>query len=307
MGIKSRISYATLNAVKHSAWYTQTMFPDCRKFWDLDTFNLDVVNLGSTSGVRSFDYAGVPVKGANWALRRNYLFGDRAILENYLSYLKPGATVIIPLCPFSSLSGRYSSLEDRYYTILNPSSIPGFSKSRQTAVADIQKNPVHYIPAFQIYLELRRKLAACWHRPHRMVPTEETMVRSAKTWLSDWLSEFSLRDLAAPLSLLNRDAIDDAVGHLNVMMALCRDRGFNTVLVFPPMYHTLAEKFSPEAREMLIGSIVSRLDDKDVRFLNYMDDPAFTCEATLFDDAYLMNAAGARKFTRMVLQAVGLI
>lgn len=302
MGIKSRISYTIINAIKHSRWYTQTMFPDCSKFWELSTFNLDVVNLGSTSGVCAFDYEELPVKGANWALHRNYLSGDKAILENYLSFLKTGATVIMPLCPFSSLSGGYNLFEDRYYTILYPSSIPGFSKARQMTVLDIQKNPARHFPAFQVYVEIRRKLTSLLHRPHNIALSEPMLKDNAQTWLADWLKEFGLHDLATPFSLVNRDGMNEAIKHLNAMISLCRERNFKPILVLPPMYHALAEKFSLDARQRLIYDMVQALNAKDVSFLDYMDNDEFSHDATLFTNAYLMNATGARKFTYKVLK-----
>lgn len=308
MGIKARIRGAIQSAVKHSDWYVNGVFSDCGKFWDQKVFNLDVVNLGSTSAVCAFDYSGLPIKGANWAMSRNYLAGDKAILENFSSLLKAkGAVVIIPLCPFSSLSGRYDGFDDRYYTFLYPSSIPGFSKARQNAVKDMQANPVPYYPAFQLWLALRKRVGAIFGLGTRRPPSADSMERNADFWISSWMREFSLDSLDDPLSLVNRDAMDQAVCRLNGIVAYCRELGHRPVFTVPPVYAALAARFSKNARARFVYDMVERLADKDVVMLDYMDDAEFSADISLFDNSYLLSAAGAKKFTRRILKDIGLI
>lgn len=308
MGIKSRIYNAILSSIKKSDWYLNEIFQDCTKFWNLSQFNLDVVNLGSTSAVHAFDYGDLPLKCQNLALSRNYLAGDRAILQNYVSHLKPdGAIVIIPLCAFSSLSSRYDVFDDRYYTILYPSSIPGFTKMRQNAIMDLRANPIPHYPAFQMWLSFRKKIKSLFPKRPKGMLSEAEMERSARMWIRDWMHEFGLDDLSSPLSLVNKDAVDNAVFLLDEIITYCRGLGHKPILVFPPMYHTLSEKFTKEARDTLIGAMVDRLKDKTVPFLNYMDDMEFCRAPELFVNAYLMNDAGAKKFTKRVLRDAGVI
>ena len=41
--------YHVINAlIRRGRWFNETKFPDCGKFWNYNTFNTDVVNLGST-------------------------------------------------------------------------------------------------------------------------------------------------------------------------------------------------------------------------------------------------------------------
>lgn len=308
MGIKTRVRSLILKAVRNSDWYKKELFQDCEKFWNQSVFNLEVVNLGSTSAVRAFDYEGLQIKAANWALSRNYLFGDKAILENYSSYLsEKGSTVIIPLCAFSALSGSYTYLDDRYYTILYPSSIPGFSKNRQMAIHELQTKPILRYPVWQLYLDLRKKLNAIFKRSRKSVLTTDGLERNAKQWVRDWMNEFSLKSLEAPLTLINQDACKDAVKLLKEIIAFCRERNHRPILVFPPMHEALASKFSRESRKALIYSIVEAVQDKEIKFLDYMEDAEFAHDASLFEDAYLMNAEGAKRFTRKLLKDLELI
>lgn len=75
----------------------------------------------------------------------------------------------------------------------------------------------------------------------------------------------------------------------------------------PPMYHTLAEKFDSTARKVLLTDLVDMVEDKSVKFLNYMDDSRFSHDTTLFQDSFLLNGYGAKKFTKIVLKDIGVL
>ena len=128
MSIKKKIGNKLNGLVKRSHWFNEELFPDCQKFWKYNTFNTDVINLGSTSGCHAFNYEGLQIQGSNFALRSNPLSADQAILKNYFSYLNPkGSYLILSLCVFSSISGSCEIWEDRFYTLLSPLSIPHVS------------------------------------------------------------------------------------------------------------------------------------------------------------------------------------
>lgn len=91
------------------------------------------------------------------------------------------------------------------------------------------------------------------------------------------------------------------------MISFCKERDIKPVLVLPPMYHTLASKFDKHARKVLLDDLIETLDDKSVKFLNYMDDSRLSHDITLFQDSFLLNKKGAKKFTKIVLRDIGLI
>lgn len=303
MNMKKKMAHAVNAIVRRSYWFNDVLFPDCKKFWRYRTFNTDVVNLGSTSGLHAFDYEGLPLKGSNWALSHNPLSGDYAILKNYFSFLNPErSTVLLSLCVFSSLAGRYNFMEDRFYTLLNPLSIPDFSYKRQRIVKSWRQNPIRLFPIYGLYLELKRFL-----RHDNKQLTESQMEADAQKWIKGWMHEFSISDFSAPLSLLNKDSMEEAAAILNEIIDFCKERNIRPVLVLPPMYHTLAKKFSPEARDMLLNKLIAMVKDKSVKFLNYMDDEHFAHEPSLFMNSFFLNKKGAKKFTRIVLTDLGLL
>lgn len=305
MSIKHKIAGKMNGLIRRTNWYNNELFPDCRKFWEYNKFNTEVINLGSTSGYYAFDYEGLPnCIGANFALRHNPLSGDLAILKNYFGYLNPNEShVIITLCVFSSLAGSYNFMEDRFYTLIYPSSIPNFSYRRQQEVKNIAASPIRRFPLWSIYTELQSLLK----RNKQGIKTEEQMKLDAERWIKGWKHEFSLADFSQPLSLINQDALKDASAILNDLISFCNERNMKPVLVLPPMYHTLAEKFDKDARKILLDDLIKMLDDKSVRFLNYMDDSRFSHDTTLFQDSFLLNKNGAKKFTKIVLKDIGVI
>lgn len=305
MSIKKKIVRKMNGLVRRSPWFKEVLFPDCDKFWNHNVFNLDVVNLGSTSGLNAFDYEGLPVKAANWALGHNPIMADQEVLNNYFSFLNPqSSTVILCLCPFTSLSGSYDYFEERYYTILRMSSIPHFSYKLKAKVMSMKKSPIRYYPMYAILRDIKRLF--CYKNTDHLL-TEQQMEKDAQRWMSDWKKEFSVRSFSDSLTLINRDSVMDAATILNEIICFCKERNIRPVMLIPPVYHTLGKKFTPEARKVIIDSLLDKITDKSVWFHNYMDDSDFTNDNTLFQNSFLMNKKGAKLFTRRVLKDLSIL
>lgn len=308
MNLVHKIANKLNGLVRHTNWFKYGQFLDCEKFWKYNTFNTKVVNLGSTSAVYAFDYSDLPIKAGNWALSHNPLSGDRAILKNYFSYLDPHkSTVLLPLCLFTSVSGSYDFMEDRYYTLLYPTSIPHFSYKRQQYVKNLRNRPLRSFPLFAIYSETKRLVKYLILGKHERTFNEQFMEEDAKRWINSWFKEFSIQSLDYPLSLLNKDGINDAASILNDIIFFCKERNITPVLVLPPVYHTLSEKYGEKGKQLLLFSLIDKIEDKSVKFLNYLDDDRFSHESTLFHDSYLLNKDGAKKFTKIVLSDIGIL
>ena len=295
--------YNVLNAViRRGYWFNNIKFKDCRKLWTYDQFNTEVVNLGSTSGLHAFDYTDINAKCANWAISNNPLLGDFAILKNYVSYLKEGATVIIPLCPFSSLAGRYKISEDRYYSILYPSSIPDFSFRRAQQIKNEMLAPVLSYSFYGFFLDLKNLI---WH--NNKILSEDKMRLDSKKWIKDWKREFNISDFSNDLSLVNRDSILDAIGIINGMISFCKERNLTPAILIPPVYHTLSTEFNDDFQKRILSPLLDGIEDKFIWYHNYMDDQEFINDCTLFDDSFLLNKKGAKLFTNRVLKDLSIL
>ena len=288
--------------IKHSYWYNCVQFSDCQKFWGQNNFNLDLVNLGSSSGKYAFNYDGY-YKCANWAMAPKSLYGDLLILKNYCSYLKPsGSIVLISLCPFSSLGGQYSDLDYRYYTIINSNSISNYSFKKYQEAIDLKNNPFLYYPFASIVRDIKYSLK----RKEDAIMSLEQMEDNAKSWMSNWAKEFSITDFESPLRLINKDRFHESAVALNNLICFCLSRNIKPILVIPPMHKTLTNKFSDSMKEKFIYAFIEEGNKECIPFLDYMEDDELS-DITLFRNSYFLNEKGAKLFTRKVLKDVNFL
>ncbi len=303
MSLKSNI-WSKINGVfRRTYWFNEVAFPDCRKFWQHNEFNLDFVNLGSTSSLYAFKYDGLPIKAANWALRAHNLRGDLLVLKNYFSYIKEGGRVALPLCPFSAISGEWEEFEDRYYSILKLRSIPHFSYRKKIEVEDRKLNPLRYFPLIEAIKGPLRFIKG--NKSHKR--SEVEMEKSAQQRMKSWMAEFTIYDMDYELDLVNRDALQRSIAVLRQIIDFCLERNLKPIIIIPPVYHTLSEKFSAKAQTYLTEALINGTLRPEVPYLNYWEDTEFTNDITLFNDSFLLNDKGAKKFTQKVLKDIQLI
>lgn len=304
MNLSKLIKKAILKIIQRGHWYSQVEFRDCRKFWEYNTFDTDVMVIGSASGAHAFNFDGIPIKGVNFAMSANPQCADLAILKSYHSYLNSEkSTVIITLCPFSALSGNYEYLADKYYTILPPPAMPVFYYWKKQAVYKKMRSPLQYYPLFALISDIKY-FALSWRK---ITLSESEMEENARQLLDAWMKEFSWQSFDAPLSVVNKDGKQEAIRLLNETIIFCKERNISPVIIFPPMYHTLSDKFTPNARHILFESLIENVEDKSVPFFNYMDDADFSNDRSLFKNSFLLNEKGSKVFTKRVLLDLNLI
>jgi len=294
--MKSKIYSLLSRVIRRTNWHDQ-YWAGVTKFWDINTFNFDVVNLGSNSGKYAFNYNGLNITGMNWAIGPQSLLHDFNILKNYFSYLREGATVIIPLCPFSSLISSYSKSSNlKYYTFLHPATIIDFDEKERIKALRIKRNPLKEIPLFCIKQSIKdlenyiyKKDETCNYELH------------AKQFIEMWKKQFGIVDLDAPLSVENRKGHACRVQLLSEMIDFCLSRNLRPVLVIPPIHPALAQKLTPVFRENYIYSFVREANKKDAPFFDYIDHSEFR-EQSYYRNSFFLNEKGAIKFTRLFLQ-----
>lgn len=125
-------------------------------------------------------------------MAHNPLAADWAVLRNYVSFLNPQkSVVIIPLCPFGALAGSYEAMDDRYYSILYPSTIPSYSFSRDLQIQEKYKHPVRHYPFYALFLDLFKLIV----KRKFKVLSEVEMENDSHRWIDSWKLEFSIKDL----------------------------------------------------------------------------------------------------------------
>ena len=301
--MKNLFERACNKVIRHTKWYEQ-YWNGVQKFWYLNRFNLDVVNLGSNSGKYAFNYEGLDIAGMNWAVGPQSLVHDFNILRNYFSYLKSEATVMISITPFSSLvSPKYNkSTNLKYYTFLHPATILNFDENERIKALRIKESPFREMPWLCIKRTLKEGIK---HFIHRTVPKCD-MERNAKIFIDSWKKQFGITDLDASLSEQHRKDQENRIQVLKNMIEFCMERDLKPVLVIPPVHPSLGKRLTEKCRENYIYSFVRKANERNVPFLNYMDDERFH-DDRYFLNSFFMSEEGAKNFTRIVLKEIDIV
>jgi hypothetical protein len=284
--------------IKKSDWYN-SFFEDCAKFWEHNTFNLSLINLGSTSSIAAFNYNGLNIKAANFALSHNPILGDEAILKNYCSYLNNNAVVLIPLCPFSSLAGNYEDFDDRYYTILYASSIPHYSKKKFNKVMHIKNRPLKYYPIYSLCVAPFSRIRYIGKKTKA-----SDLVIDSQERIKSWLREFSMDSVDSDLKLIHKDSIKGSIDTLERIFEFCNYRNYRPIVVIPPMYNALLEQFSDKFKISIIKPLFDCAKANDVPILDYMNSEIFRNDNTMFINSFMLNNRGAQKFTTLIIDEI---
>lgn len=306
---KRIISRLKKEILARNPWYQQR-FQDCPKFWNRFPFNLQVVNLGSSTSFYGFDYSGLSVNGANWAIRPQSFPQDFALLKTYESFLGPRAIIIIALCPYSSCLKSYKDTElEKYYTILHPGAFENFSLEKCEEVFREKNNPFSVASKNMLKSEIRIAIhiaKAIIKKVIRPKNADVDFERSAKSFIDGWMKQFKIDDMSAPLPPHIIEGRKKRVDVLSEMVQFCTDRDFTPVIVIPPVTPELSAKFSPVFRENYMKSFL-REGAPGVKVLDYLDDTEFANNHSLFQNSLFLNPRGASLFTRRVLTDLGLI
>ena len=290
--------YRSLNMwASKTIWFENTAgFAGCKNILNNNKFDIEVANLGSSSGFYAFNYDTAGVKGLNLATPKQSLLADYEMIRNYFSFLKEGAVVIIPLCLFSALEGEDADFPDKYYVLLQSESIPHYSWKKKLQVMDIFNNPIKYLPLFCFPREVLRSLKK--HKRKQL--SKKEMDVDAKRWLDDWAKEFSIIDFNRPLSLRNQDSFKSAAMLLRNTIDFCISRNMKPVIVLPPVSKSLSVLYSNQVRKSLVTDFVAQGNVSKVPFLNYIDDEDFV-EDDYYRNAFFMSKKGSEAFTKKVI------
>lgn len=300
--MKNLLERACNKVIRHTKWYYQ-YWSGVQKFWYMNRFNLDVVNLGSNSGKYAFDYDGLDIAGMNWAVGPQSLVHDFNILKNYFSYLGSGASVIITLCPFSSLISQYNKNSNlKYYTFLHPATILDFDEDERMKALKIKESPIREIPWLCIKRALKEGIKHVIHRP---VPKCD-MEKNAAIFIDSWKRQFGIADLDASLSEQHGKDQENRCRVLKDMIEFCLERNLKPALVIPPVHPSLGKKLTEKCRENYIYSFVKKANKLNIPFLNYMDDERFN-DDKYFRNSFFLSEEGAKMFTSIVLKDLHLL
>lgn len=286
--------------IKTSHWYNEVLFRDCRKFWELNDEQYDVVNLGSCSGVYDFCYDDCGIKGANWAVAPQSTLGDFVILKQFRKNIKDGGIVIYPLCPFTAISGAVPYLEERCYSFLDYKSFPGGHFITNSKIQVAKEHPLSIYPI----VELKNDIIWKFHRNKVIVKSSKELDADSVLVINGWKDQFKISDLNDRFIERFADVYDATVKMISDIIDYCLSEGLKLVLVFPPVHRSLAKQLPPDAREQLLDTFVFQANRNRVHYYNFIEEKDFSNDNALFLNSYFLNEVGAKKFTKFLLNRI---
>jgi hypothetical protein len=310
--VKSFIKQFLVKAlIKENVWYKQR-FLYCDKFWNRFHFNLQVVNLGSNTGLYGFRYDKLQVNAANWALSPQSFNQDLAILKTYYSYVGPKGTILVPLCPYSSCLKNYTDTKlMKYYTILHPGVIDDFDIVKQQEAYKIKDYPYVYYRKHMLIgllLTLKKKFSG-YKEPlsYDYCPlTSEQIEANAQMFIDGWMRQFKIDNMSAQRPPHIEEGRKVRVSTLKEMWTFCLERNLKMYVVLPPVTKSLSNKFSKEFRENYIYSFLREAEIPSENFLDYLDDSNLQRDEYFYNSLFL-NKKGGEIFTERVLKDIKLI
>lgn len=312
MIMKNKIKQFLVKLILTDNPYYRSVFGYSDKFWNRFPFGLQVVNLGSNTGLYGFRYEGFDIKAANWAMSSQSFNQDLAILKTYYSFIGPRGTIIVPLCPYSSCLKSYTDTEGlKYYTILHPGVIENFSKTRQEEAYRLKEQPLKYARK-QILIGFVQKVKNRIKREKTPLEigyqplVEDEIEQNAQSFVDGWKKQFKIEDMDAPLPLHIQEGRKARVETLKEIVSFCVERNLNYYIVLPPVTRNLSSKFSSEFRKNYIYSFLEEAGIPNNKILNYLEDSRFT-NSSYFVNSMFLNKAGAKLFTKQVLNDLSLL
>ena len=299
--------YKVVNYVFRKSFCFRDVF-DYLKFADAMPQHLDIVNLGSSSGKYAFDYKDLKIKGGNWALAPQTLYYDFNILKQYHSYLRPGAAVLIPLCPFSGCIVNFTDpkINGRYSTFLHPALLHDYSSKQMKISRTFLVHPLWNCYRILGMKNFVRNIGVSLLKKSAVSRTgnlsgEAAVERDARQRMESWKEQFAIKDLSAVVSHQNGEAIKYNISLLKDMVEFCRERELRPVIVLPPVSDVLYSKFPGSFKEAYIEPLLYALEASWVEVLDYWEEERFQ-KSCFFQDSFLLNAKGRGLFMATVLQ-----
>lgn len=287
-------------------WYN-SYFRDCQKYWHGVPNHIIIANVGSNSGKYAFDYTITSKCCFNFAMGPQPFYMDTAIIKAYHDSFCDGAVLFIPICIFSSVVGREYNIDRfRYYSIIPFELIPGANAVQFIQSNDLRRHPSkHYSPkiAFQNILNVVKTEVK-----HFFKLDIVDFDKNALMWRNNWMKEFSIIDLEAPLSDSNNKQRKEAVELLIEIINVSKKYKITPILILPPIHQSLLNLFSSKARDTYVYSFIREIrNNVDVQFLDYCECDSISNNNKCFSNAYFLNNVGAKIFTKRVLTDLNLI
>ena len=266
---------------------------DMEKFFHVPK-KIEIANIGSGPSVYAISYANINKTGFNFGTApQSYIYGLR-LLKHFKKRIKKDAIIITIMCPLSFGTNNAYQKEgysDRFYGILKPCEIDGYSYKR----------------AFRLRHPFLMKI---WRKVWRTkrIYQNQSVGYSEKNNEIDlpnvvqvWQEQFNLRDLKdGTQAKLHIKSFNEKIEIVQQIIELCYNNEWNPVLVIPPIPPSTKKYVSDTFLESFMYCNVRKIlnRNKGLMLLDYYNDERFG--QNLFENDIFMNQDGQKKFSEIL-------
>lgn len=284
--------------------YTRTNY---WKSLDTSKFNsvpvhIQLANVGSSHGERSFDYQNVPLRSFNFALSSQRFLYDYGVIKQYIEHFDKNAVLLIPISYFqiTMIKTDFRDQRARYYRFLDKQHMDYYSGGEKILFSFI---PV--LTADNTLIHIIKDIPP--NDRSTSMTVQELDVYCDKKYTS-WTGTTPLQaEMGEAGFSYNKEWVSKII-------ELCYAHDIQPVLVSTPITSILNRIYAERSPDFFdtFYRFTRELQEAypSVPYFDYSHDSRFENDFPLFFDGDHLNAAGAEKFTGIVvsdLQAAGVI
>ncbi len=261
--------------------------------------NIELLNLGNSHEEAGILYKdNIDILGYNLALASQPFEYDYYVLDYYSSYLKDGATIIIPISYFDwnynyekLFMSDISVYNERYYSILDKEHIMNYELKK-----DILYNRFPLLTAGKNMKYIFEDVE--WSKNSVNTNIVEDVEKVASWKYESWVNDVMLLD-DENSSKIKKKNID----YLKKTIDYCYEKGYTPVLVSLPVTSNLTDKFSEQFKDEFKETTKNILKSyPELKYFDYSTDSKFSNNLSYFSDADHLNTNGANAFSKQLFQ-----
>lgn len=271
-------------------------------------YGCQVVNTGSTSSFKAFDYGLWELRGVNLGFQPQPLYYDFETLKKYSGHIAKGAKILIGIEGFKFLVDAYANeaTDHKYYLWLNNEQIRTYKRCTKWLIdyapAVLHPNFLRSEVKYRLKKFLRKEN---WYSGQKGSASEKEDIDWARHWTDGWNKQFAWeRGQTIREDQLTTIAINEK--RLSDMIDYCFDYNWIPYLVVLPFSPNLVKLLSEEVLNPGLWEPLERVRRaKGVQCINLYYDKRFS-DVTLYADALTLNETGRRRFNSVIQQEIGL-
>ena len=255
--------------------------------------DIEICSIGSGPGLYAISFDNTEKVGFNFCTApQSFSYGYK-ILKNYADKIKENAVIIVVImCPLSFGDNRNyknKNYSDKFYNILPPSEIEGYSIIR------------HWKLRHPLLFGGMSKIKKILFQNNECLSIRENS--SEPNVIYGWKRQFDLINLKdASQSQKHEAAFEEKIKLLNDELNYCYEKGWHPVLVVPPIPKSTSKYISNSFAKAFVFDNIKKIMDNNskIKLLSYYNDDRF--DESMFMNDIFMNEKGKNTFTNILMK-----